>query len=123
VGAGTVLHRMHVAEVRQERDGVLVDVDPDEFAEATPDPLRQIEFDLITDLADHHLAEMSAYVRGQLGKTSQPRAEPRVVRMDRYGFVVRLDDRLARLAFPRPVADRHDLAHLLHPVLCHRCAG
>jgi hypothetical protein len=35
--------------------------------------------------------------------------------------MVRLDGKLARLAFPRPVVDRHDLAHLLHPVLCHRC--
>jgi len=123
VGETKVLHRMDVAEVRYERNGVLTEVDPDEFAEATPDPLRQIEFDLIADLADHHLAEMSAYVRRQLGSTFQPAAEPEVVRMDRYGFVVRLDDKLARLAFPRPVTDRHDLAHLLHPVLCHRCAG
>jgi hypothetical protein len=38
-------------------------------------------------------------------------------------FVVRLGERLARLAFPRPVADRHDLAHLLHPILCHRCTA
>ena len=118
-----VLHRLEVAEVRYERDEKLVDVDPDEFAAATPDPLRQIEFDLIADLADHHLAEMSAYVRRRLGSAFQPKDEPRVVRMDRYGFLVRLDDKLARLAFPRPVADRHDLAHLLHPVLCHRCAG
>jgi hypothetical protein len=123
VGAGQVLHRMDVAEVRYERHGTLIDVDPDEFAEAGPDPLRQVEFDLIADLADHHRDEMSAYVRRQLGPAVQPKAEPRVVRLDRYGFVVRLDDRLARLAFPRPVADRHDLAHLLHPVLCHRCAG
>ncbi|MCU7723501.1 DUF2470 domain-containing protein [Actinoplanes sp. KI2] len=123
VGESQVLHRMDVAEVRHERGEKLVDVDPDEFAAATPDPLRQIEFDLIADLADHHLAEMSAYVRRQLGSAFQPESEPRVVRMDRYGFLVRLDDRLARLAFPRPVTDRHDLAHLLHPVLCHRCAG
>lgn len=121
VGGSQILHRMDVAEVRHERNGKLADIDPDEFAAATPDPLRQIEFDLIADLADHHPAEMSAYVRRQLGSTFQPRGEPRVVRMDRYGFVVRLDDKLARLAFPRPVADRHDLAHLLHPVLCHRC--
>jgi hypothetical protein len=121
VGGDKVLHRMDVAEVRYERNENLVDVDPDEFAEATPDPLRAIEFDLIADLADHHLAEMSAYVRRRLGSTFQPRNEPQVVRMDRYGFLVRLDDRLARLAFPRPVTDRHDLAHLLHPVLCHRC--
>jgi hypothetical protein len=121
VGGSKVLHRMDVAEVRYEHTGTLVDIDPEEFAAASPDPLRQIEFDLITDLADHHLAEMSAYVRRQLGSSFQPEAEPEVVRLDRYGFLVRLDDKLARLAFPRPVTDRHDLAHLLHPVLCHRC--
>jgi Protein of unknown function (DUF2470) len=122
VGEGHVLHAMDVAEVRYERNEKLVDIDPEEFAEATPDPLCRIEFDLIADLLDHHEEEMSAYVRRQLGKTFQPKAEPQVVRMDRYGFMVRLDDKLARLAFPRPVTDRHDLAHLLHPVLCHRCA-
>ena len=121
VGHGQVLHRMDVAEVRFERHEKLHDVDVDEYAEATPDPLSRIEFDLIADLADHHMAEMGAYVRRQLGRTFQPEAEPRVVRMDRYGFLVRLDDKLARLAFPRPVTDRHDLAHLLHPVLCRRC--
>ncbi|GIF21242.1 hypothetical protein BJ973_005310 [Actinoplanes tereljensis] len=121
VGDSKVMHRMDVAEVRYERNEKLVDIDPDDFAEATPDPLRQIEFDLIADLADHHLDEMSAYVRRQLGKSFQPKNEPQVVRLDRYGFMVRLDDKLARLGFPRPVTDRHDLAHLLHPVLCHRC--
>ncbi|SNY50980.1 DUF2470 domain-containing protein [Paractinoplanes atraurantiacus] len=121
VGDGQVIHRLDVAEVRYERNENLVDVDVDDWAEATPDPLCRIEFDLIADLIDHHEAEMSAYVRRQLGSTFQPKAEPQVVRMDRYGFMVRLDDKLARLAFPRPVSDRHDLAHLLHPVLCHRC--
>jgi uncharacterized protein DUF2470 len=123
IGAGQVLHRMDVAEVRYERHRTLIDVDPDEYAEASPDPLRLAEFDLIADLADHHLAEMGAYVRRRLGPAAQPAGEPTVVRLDRYGFVVRLDDRLARLAFPRPVTDRHDLAHLLHPVLCHRCSS
>jgi hypothetical protein len=123
VGDTQVLHRMEVAEVRYERNGTLVDVDPDEYAAATPDPLRMIEFDLIADLADHHVPEISAYVRRRLGPAAKAGDEPRVVRLDRYGFMVRLGDRLARLAFPRAVEDRHDLAHLLHPVLCHRCAG
>jgi hypothetical protein len=123
VGEGQVLHRMQVAEVRYERDEQLHDVDIDEYAAATPDPLCRIEFDLIADLADRHLTEISAYVRKHLGKAAQPVAEPRVVRMDRYGFLVRLDDRLARMAFARPVTGRHDLAHLLHPVLCHRCSS
>ncbi|MEU4217021.1 DUF2470 domain-containing protein [Actinoplanes sp. NPDC026623] len=123
VGDSQVLHRMDVAEVRYERNGVLVDVDPDDYALATPDPLRAIEFDLIADLADHHVDEMADYLRRRLGPAAHAGDEPRVVRLDRYGFVVRLGARLARLSFPRPVADRHDLAHLLHPVLCHRCAG
>jgi len=123
VGDSQVIHRMDVAEVRYERNGVLVDVDPDDYALAGPDPLRTIEFDLIADLADHHVAEMADYVRRQLGPAAGTGDEPEVVRLDRYGFQVRIGDRLARLSFPRPVADRHDLAHLLHPVLCHRCAA
>ncbi|PRY30032.1 DUF2470 domain-containing protein [Pseudosporangium ferrugineum] len=122
VGTSQVLHRVDVAEVRYERNGVLVDVDPDEYAEATPDPLHRMEFDLIADLADHHVEEMAGYVRRRLGPAARPGDEPRVVRLDRYGFLVRIGARLARLSFPRPVTDRHDLAHLLHPVLCHRCA-
>jgi hypothetical protein len=123
VGDSQVLHRMDVAEIRYERDGALVDVDPDEYAEAGPDPLRAIEFDLIADLADHHVPQMTDYVRRQLGPAADPSVNPEVVRLDRYGFLVRIGDRLARLAFPRAVKDRHDLAHLLHPVLCHRCGA
>ncbi|AGZ40341.1 DUF2470 domain-containing protein [Actinoplanes friuliensis] len=123
VGDTQVLHRMDVAEVRYERNGVLADVDPDDYALASPDPLSAIEFDLIADLSDHHVEEMAGYVRRQLGPAARPGDDPRVVRLDRYGFVVRLGERLARLSFPRPVADRHDLAHLLHPVLCHRCTS
>lgn len=122
VGTTQVIHRMEVAEVRYERHETLMDVDPDDYAAATPDPLRTVEFDLIADLADHHVAEMADYVRRQLGPAARPGDDPRVVRLDRYGFMVRLGDRLARLSFPRPVEDRHDLAHLLHPILCNRCA-
>jgi hypothetical protein len=121
VGDGHVLHRMDVAEVRYERGGAQFDVDPDEYAEATPDPLRTIEFDLIADLADHHLPQITDYVRRRLGPVAGPSDEPEVVRLDRYGLLVRVGDRLARLAFPRAVRDRHDLAHLLHPVLCRTC--
>jgi hypothetical protein len=123
VGTTQVLHRMEVAEIRYERDGRLVDVDPDEYAEAAPDPLRAIEFDLIADLADHHGTKITDYIRRQLGEAATPDDSPEVVRLDRYGFVVRAGGKLARLAFPRRVQDRHDLAHLLHPVLCHRCGG
>ncbi|GIE84958.1 DUF2470 domain-containing protein [Actinoplanes regularis] len=123
VGGSQALYRMDVAEVRYERDEHLIEIDPDDYAEASPDPLRAVEFDLIADLADHHVTEMSDYVRRQLGPAARPDDEPRVVRLDRYGFLVRMNGRSARLAFPRPVTDRHDLAHLLHPILCRRCAA
>src|SRR3954454_17278609 len=55
VGDSQALHRMEVAEVRYERNGVLIDVDPDDYALARPDPLRTVDFDLIADLVDHHL--------------------------------------------------------------------
>ncbi|BCY06666.1 DUF2470 domain-containing protein [Actinoplanes sp. L3-i22] len=123
VGGTQALYRMDVAEVRFERTEKLVEIDPDDYAEASPDPLRAIEFDLIADLADHHMTEMGDYVRRQLGKAARPGDEPKVVRLDRYGFLVRMGSRSARLAFPRPVTDRHDLAHLLHPILCGRCSA
>jgi hypothetical protein len=123
VGDTQVLHRMHVAEIRYEHDGALFDVDPDEYAQVSPDPLRAMEFDLIADLTDHHTAEITAYIRHRLGPLANLPEAPAVVRLDRYGFLVRIGDRPARFPFTRAVKDRHDLARLLHPVLCHRCGG
>ena len=122
VGRGQSLHRVDVAEVRLERTCFTVDGEVDDEAAAAPDPLQPIEFDLIADLADHHMTEITAYLRRQLGPAATPDEHPRVVRLDRYGLLVRTGDRLARLGFPRPVADRADLAQLLHPILCPRCS-
>ncbi len=121
IGDGQALHRVDVAEIRLERNNLTVDVDPDDFAAAAPDPLHRLEFDLIADLADHHGPEITGYLRRRLGPAAGHHT-PLVVRLDRYGFVVRLGERLARLAFPRPVADRADLGRLLHPVVCPRCS-
>ena len=129
VGRGQVLFRIEPAEVRLEVGGRMREIDPDEYAAAEPDPLQSIEWDLLTDLADHHVPEMAEFIERQLASSghNQPAGPPpRVVRLDRYGFVVALGapgrEYRARLAFPRPVTDRGDLARLLHPVLCRRCA-
>ena len=125
VGRGTTIFRMEVAEVRIERCGTTTDVDPDEYAAAEPDPLGPIETDLLVDLADHHQPEMTAFIHRQLRAAGQRPLgdDPRVVRLDRYGFVVALaaNGPRARLAFPTPISDRAELARLLHPVLCRRC--
>jgi hypothetical protein len=137
VGRGFVLHRIEAAEVRLERSGSVagrdtrgcatINIDPDEYIAAEPDPLHNDEHDLLVDLADHHATEVASFVRRQVAAAGQDpgREPPRVVRMDRYGFVAALgsvsDDRRVRLSFPRPVRDRPDLAQLLHPLLCSRC--
>lgn len=127
VGHGATMFRMEVAEVRLQRCGVTTEVDPDEYAAAEPDPLGGIESQLLVDLADHHRAEMTAFIRRQLRDAGHRSlaGDPQVVRMDRYGFVVALGPQgpRARLAFPAPVRDRADLARLLHPVLCRRCCA
>ncbi|MDG4765381.1 DUF2470 domain-containing protein [Solwaraspora sp. WMMD406] len=127
LGRGSTMYRMEVAEIRLERCGAMTDVDPDEYAAAEPDPLGTIEPELLADLADHHQPQMTAFIRRQLRDAGHRSRydDPRVVRLDRYGFVVALGPNgpRARLAFPTPVGDRAELARLLHPVLCQRCAN
>ena len=124
VGDTQVLHRMEVAEVRYERDGALVRRRPRRVrrGHARPAAGHRVRPDRRPGRPprrrDDRLRAAGSSARPPAGRRQRPRP---VVRLDRYGFMVRLGDRLARLAFPRAVRDRHDLAHLLHPVLCHRC--
>jgi hypothetical protein len=124
VGQDFVLHRVAVAEVRLERSGRVVPVGLDEYAQAEPDPLHAEERDLLVDLAEHHMPQIGEFLRQQLTRAGhRPGADlPRVVRMDRYGLTVAVGEAYrVRLAFPRAVRDRPDLARMLHPALCLQC--
>jgi hypothetical protein len=126
VGRGFVLHRVEIAEVRLERAGTRIDVEPGEYAQAEPDPLHAEERDLLVDLAEYHATEIGEFARRQLAGAGHPPPPgdelPSVVRMDRYGLTVAVGRAYrARLSFPRAVRDRPDLARLLHPVLCLHC--
>ncbi|MGW4465863.1 DUF2470 domain-containing protein [Micromonospora sp. NPDC004704] len=124
VGGRFALYRFEPAEVRLERDADTIHIDPAEYGAAEPDPLHHLERELLEDLADHHQSEIAEFVLRQLGEPAARHRSgppPRVVRLDRYGFVVMLGEPgsryRARLAFPRPVRDHADLVQLLHPVL------
>jgi len=124
IGSEFALYGFDAVEIRLERADVTVGIDPDEYASAEPDPLHHIERELLADLADHHGPALSAFVHRRLGGPvgAEGDAPVRVVRLDRYGFVVSLGadadaGRSLRFTFPRPVRDRADLARLLHPVL------
>jgi hypothetical protein len=126
VGGAMTLYLIEPRHVQLARAGVVVGVDVGDFMAADPDPLHEYEHDLLVDLADHHRAEMEDYFRGLLAAARVDcRTPPRAVRLDRYGFTLDIGlpeharPRWVRISFARPVADRHELAHRLHPVLFH----
>jgi hypothetical protein len=125
LGRGYVLHRVEPAEVRLERGDATIAVGLDDYLAADPDPLHDVEPDLLADLADHHGPEVVAFVAGVLAGKSDletPPGRARVVRIDRYGMVVAWSGGpLVRMEFTRAVRGAADLAELLHPVLFPGC--
>jgi hypothetical protein len=127
VGTAATLYRIEPDRVHLEhrqRGGGLLEMD--EYIAADPDPLHDVERELLVDLADHHAAQVAPHFRRLLAEAGLACRAPRAVRLDRYGFVVDTGcpaadprDRWVRLNFPRQVRDRDDLAHLLHPLLFH----
>ncbi|HEY8472856.1 MAG TPA: DUF2470 domain-containing protein [Natronosporangium sp.] len=125
VGRGASLCRLTVTRVQLDRGSTTIDVDLADYAGAEPDPLHEYERDLLADLAGHHRYEVESYLRCLLALNGRaPRVSPRPLRLDRYGFTVDVGEpgRYLRLSFLRPVHCRHELAHLLRPVLFPSCA-
>ncbi|RRS00414.1 DUF2470 domain-containing protein [Glycomyces terrestris] len=133
VGDGIALHRLVPARVTLNRGGVIDSIDLDAYAAAEPDPLQECEEDLLADLAHHHLPQLADYLSRLLGEAAAfADGPPQAMRLDRYGLVVDLGEhsaahgrsRWVRLEFARAVTGQHDLAHLMHPILCaRRCGG
>jgi hypothetical protein len=128
VGSGVSLYAIEVDRVQVQRGHTTHDVEVEDFIVADPDPLQELERELLLDLAGHHRAETEEALRRALGALGVPcRGVPRPVRVDRYGFVVDPGgDAMGpwvRVDFARPVRDRSDLATLLHPVLFPHCAN
>lgn len=123
LGVGSSLYAIDVEQLRLFGRSGTADIDTDAYACAEPDPLHEHERDLLLDLNDHHVPQITAYFRELLdaaGSRYGPHVRP--ARLDRYGFLVNLDrggsrPRFARLAFAQPVRCRHELARVLHPVL------
>jgi hypothetical protein len=126
VGGDVTLYLLEPEHVRLASAGVVIDLDLAEYMAADPDPFHEDERELLLDLVDHHQAEMERYFRRQLDAARVGwRTAPRAVRLDRYGFTLDVGrpeharPRWVRLSFARPVANRRELANLLHPVLFH----
>ncbi|MGH3716954.1 MAG: DUF2470 domain-containing protein [Micromonosporaceae bacterium] len=111
VGDGLTLLRLEVAEVqlrcRVFGGGLLVDIDPDEYAAATVDPLADGEAEWLSHMMAAHTAEF-AQLCALVPEQARPAgSQLRPLALDRYGLLLRIDSdaghRQVRLPFRTPV--------------------
>ncbi|NHC14305.1 DUF2470 domain-containing protein [Motilibacter deserti] len=100
--------RLTPVEVTLEEEGRRVELDGEDYAAASPDPLCCLEAELVSHLDSAHGAELDALLHAcppalDGGRRTRP------LRLDRHGLTLRVE-RLAgscdvRVPFPRPVRD------------------
>jgi hypothetical protein len=122
VGRGNTLLRLDLAEVVLGEGGAVVEVAPDAYLAAEPDPLADIEATALQHLLSAHPEELSA-----LRSWVPPcwRGEDAVVQplgLDRFGFRLRIEHRHGtrdlRVPFSAPVTSPQALGPAVHRLLC-----
>lgn len=114
VGHGHALYRLEVAEVRLAHGRSLVEIEPEDYLAAAPDPLHRDEPELLAALADNQ--RLHALVSVLTGGPAP--AGSRAVRIDQFGLTLarpepgRRRPQRSRVPFPRPVTDPRHLAEL-----------
>lgn len=116
VGQDATLLRLELAEALLEEAGSTVEVDPEEFDRARPDPISLAEDDLMV-AARHGLSRLSARVQHWAGRDD----DVRLLGLDRFGvrFRVQTDTTCydLRVPFARPLGGPADLAAAVDQLL------
>ncbi|GHE07396.1 DUF2470 domain-containing protein [Klenkia taihuensis] len=122
VGTTATLLRLDLAEVVLGEGGGTVEVDPDDYAAAGPDPLVAVEAAALQHLDADHPAEL-ALLRSRI--PGDWLAEDDVVRplgLDRAGFRLRIESarghRDVRVPFDVPVTSEAELGPAVHRLMC-----
>jgi len=122
VGRGATLLRMDLAEVALGEGGAVAEVSPEAFLAAEPDPLTDVEADVLRHLDAAHQQEL-AQLRARI-PASLPEDEDvvRPLGVDRYGFRLRIEQprghRDVRVPFAAPISDAGQLGPAVHRLLC-----
>ncbi|WP_104524289.1 DUF2470 domain-containing protein [Blastococcus atacamensis] len=85
VGLSAVLVRMDLADVELEESGTIVDVDPDDFRAAAPDPVSRVETELMA-AQEAPLGRLRARVQRWAGR----RDDVRLLGLNRFGVRFRV---------------------------------
>ncbi|MFC5924177.1 DUF2470 domain-containing protein [Micromonospora vulcania] len=98
-------------------------IDPDEFADAEPDPLAAEEADLLCHLDHHHPHTVERLCRLVDPRHLHGVRMVRPLRLDRHGIVLRLElsnrDRDVRLQFPSTLRHPGQLGAQIEALLAH----
>ena len=122
VGSTATLLRLDLAEVVLGESGATVELTPEDYAAAEPDPLVGVEASALQHLDADHPGEL-ALLRSRI--PTGWLAEDDVVRplgLDRGGFRLRIEGprghRDVRVPFDAPVTGEADLGPAVHRLLC-----
>ncbi|MCF6509060.1 DUF2470 domain-containing protein [Blastococcus sp. MG754426] len=107
VGRSARLLRLDLAEVVLGEGGEGVDVSPQDFAEARPDPLAGVEADHLRHLAGSHADVLELLAARVPAEVVGPAGVVRPLGLDRFGFRLRVERPLGhtdvRVPFARPL--------------------
>jgi len=122
VGSTATLLRLDLAEVVLGESGTTVELTPEDYADAEPDPLVAVEASALQHLDDDHPGEL-ALLRSRI--PAGWLTEGDVVRplgLDRAGFRLRIEGgrghRDVRVPFDVPVTDEAGLGPAVHRLMC-----
>ncbi|MGY1858256.1 DUF2470 domain-containing protein [Modestobacter sp. SYSU DS0290] len=123
VGAGATLLALELAEVVLGESGAVLEIDPEDFLAAEPDPLVEVEEHALHHLDVAHPEEL-AMLRSRIPVTWLGRGDVvRPLGLDRWGFRLRIERsrgccRDVRIPFAQPVSSAEDLAAAVHRLMC-----
>lgn len=122
VGTTAVLLRLDLAEVVLGEGGTTVELTPEDYADAEPDPLVGVETAALQHLDADHPEEL-ALLRSRIpGVWVTDTDVVRPLGLDRSGFRLRIESarghRDVRIPFDAPVSSEADLGPAVHRLMC-----
>ncbi|MGY1835946.1 DUF2470 domain-containing protein [Blastococcus sp. SYSU DS0510] len=127
VGRSALLLRLDLAEVVLGEGGAGVDVSPQEFAAARPDPLLAVEADHLRHLAGAHADVLELLAARIPPEVVGPAGIVRPLGLDRFGFRLRVERPCGhtdvRVPFTRPLTCAGQLGAAVGELLCAARAG
>ena len=127
VGRSAQLLRLDLAEVVLGEGGDGLDISPQDFLAARPDPLAPIEADHLRHLATDHADVLELLTARLPAGTVTPHDVVRPLGLDRFGFRLRIERSTGhtdvRVPFSRPLTCAGQLGAAVGQVLCAARAG